>query len=107
TGDSFSSGNNRLHSPASQPHSTSNGVAAHKSGTFTRKDRQARRDQSLTRTLLGRGANNHNDDNAFGGEDAGPGPATGEQEVIGDSDLDIDDLSDDDLPPAVSTSRLR
>jgi hypothetical protein len=113
--DGFSSGNNRRRSP-SEPHLAGNGAAARRS---SQKGRRAQRDRSFMRTLLGGGPGSRSDSSISGGDDAGSGlrrsrrkPKEGEEgeptnrDGIEDFDLDVDGLSDDDLPPAASSSHL-
>jgi hypothetical protein len=115
--DSYSSGNNRRPSPPSRPLSM---TAARKAAAY-KADRQARRDQSSTQGLLGAASGSRSESDLASDDDiigvqhrhhgratAGPGPAIGGED-IDDFELDVDPLSDDDLPPAApsATSRLR
>lgn len=107
--DSYSSGNNRRPSPPSRSRSS-----ARRTNTFNSKDREARRDQSSTQGLLGV-ASGRGDSSDIGSDEdiagvRGPTRAGKQAAIdhIDDFDLDVDQVSDDDLPPAApSTSRLR
>lgn len=109
--DSYSSGNNRRPSPPGRPaRSGSLGVAARKNSSYSQKDLHARRDQSSTQTLLGPGARSRSasslgSDDELGSRNMMNKPAEGD--IVDDFDLDIDGLSDDDLPPSAASSRLR
>ncbi|KAE8553005.1 putative DNA helicase ino80 [Talaromyces marneffei ATCC 18224] len=103
TTDSYSSGNNRQPSPPSRSRS-----AARR----TKKFNSADRDQSATQGLLGVVAGSRSESDIGSDEDI-TGVNGGKQVAIDadhldEFDLDVDPLSDDDLPPAApSTSRLR
>ena len=105
--DSYSSGNSRRPSPPS-------GHTRMYSKGYSPKDRQSRRDRSSTATLLNGGNVNPNDPNtsATSDEELGLPPSTqrdASQPAHPDEfDLDLDGISDDDLPPAATgASRLR
>jgi len=115
--DSYSSGNNRRPSPPSRPNSVTQGVAARKAAAYNQRDRQARRDRSSTQTLLGPGLGSRSESDLASDDDiagrsrsrAGKEAVLGGGDEIDDFDLDVDPLSDDDLPPAAPStmSRLR
>ncbi|KAL1969010.1 hypothetical protein VTN77DRAFT_844 [Rasamsonia byssochlamydoides] len=114
--DSYSSGNNRRPSP---PQSVSPGIGARKAAAYNQRDRHSRRDRSSTQTLLG--GSGSRSDSDLGSEDdvpgvqhrshsrSGAGKEAGGDDAIDDFELDVDPMSDDDLPPAApsTTSRLR
>ncbi|KKA21919.1 Sodium/hydrogen exchanger [Rasamsonia emersonii CBS 393.64] len=115
--DSYSSGNNRRPNP---PQSVSPGIPPRKAAAYNHRDRQARRDKSSTQTLLGGGAGSRSDSDLgsdddianvqrHGRSEAGKEATMGGDDEIDDFDLDVDPVSDDDLPPAApsATSRLR
>lgn len=112
--DGLSSGNTRRRSPSQL---ADNSAAARES---SHKGRPPQRDRSFMRTLLGGSPGSHSDSSISGGDDAGSGlrrsrrkPKEGQEgehtnrDGIEDFDLDVDGLSDDDLPPAASSSHLR
>ncbi|KAL1997983.1 hypothetical protein VTN02DRAFT_267 [Thermoascus thermophilus] len=109
--DSYSSGNNRGPSGPGRPErSGSLGVAARKNSSYSRRDLRARRDQSSTQTLLGHGtrsrsASSLGSDDELGSRNTMNKSAEGDS--VDDFDLDLDGLSDDDLPPSAASSRLR
>jgi sodium/hydrogen exchanger-like protein 6/7 len=84
------------------------------STAYSPKDTQARRDHSSTATLLNNGNVGHNSgssDDEFGLPPAGNTRSTGHPAHPDDFDLDLDGISDDDLPPAAraapTSSRMR
>lgn len=102
--DSYSSGNNRRPSPPSHHVSSkSEGIAPRKNSAFSQVDRQSRRDRSSTLTLLG----NAGSASSFGSEEehAKKDRAGVHGDAVDDFDLDLDTLSDDDLPPTASRYR--
>lgn len=110
--DSYSTGNNRRPSPP-QTHSR---VYSH-SAAYTAKDTSSKRDRSSTLTLLNSGnaglgshsASGASSDDEFGLPAAATGKKPANQVAHPDEfDLDLEGISDDDLPPAASgSSRLR
>lgn len=105
--DSYSTGSNRRPSPPQ-------GHTRMYSAAYTPKDAQSRRDRSSTATLLNGGPGPSSRSISSGGSDDEFGlPPTGKSRAgqvahPDDFDLDLDGLSDDDLPPAASSaSRLR
>ncbi|OKL62131.1 hypothetical protein UA08_02788 [Talaromyces atroroseus] len=109
TTDSYSSGNNRRPSPPSRSRSS-----VRKANAFHPKDREARRDQTSTQGLLGVVSGSRSGSEIGSDEDIAAVRGqnrTGKQvgvDIDDDFELDVDPISDDDLPPAApSTSRLR
>ncbi|KAH8702573.1 sodium/hydrogen exchanger 3 [Talaromyces proteolyticus] len=112
--DSYSSGNNRRPSPPSRTRGSTR-----KGSLFHSKDRDARRDQFATQGLLGVSNGSRSESDIASDEDIaavrhqrGRLQTTAHQATVDDPlddfDLDVDAVSDDDLPPAApSTSRLR
>jgi hypothetical protein len=103
TTDSYSSGNNRRPSPPSRSRS-----AARRTKKFTSVDR----DQAATQGLLGVVTGSRSESDIGSDEDITGGHGGKQVAIDADHldefDLDVDPLSDDDLPPAApSTSRLR
>ncbi|KAJ5759999.1 hypothetical protein N7520_007155 [Penicillium odoratum] len=98
-GDSYSSGNNRRPSP---PH----GHTRMYSAAYSTKDTQTRRDRSSTATLLNSG--NAGSDDEFGLPPSSKSRAAPVAHPD-DFDLDLEGVSDDDLPPAAqaTSSRMR
>ncbi|KAJ9196355.1 hypothetical protein DTO166G4_538 [Paecilomyces variotii] len=108
--DSYSSGNNRRPSPPSHQSSQSlgGGIASRKNSAFSQVDRHSRRDRSSTLTLLGN-AGTGSPSSVASDDDHGAGKKdrTGVHlDAPDDFELDIDGLSDDDLPPSAA-SRYR
>lgn len=97
--DSYSSGNSRRPSPPS-------GHTRVYSKAFSPKDTQSRRDRSSTATLLNGG---NLEASAASDDEFGLPPGHSNQAGHpADFDLDLEGISDDDLPPAaVAASRLR
>lgn len=105
--DSYSTGSNRRPSPLP-------GHTRMYSAAYSPQDTQSRRDRSSTATLLNGGPGPSSRSPSSGASDDEFGlPSTGKSRAgqvahPDDFDLDLDGLSDDDLPPAaVSASRLR
>ncbi|GAD97909.1 sodium/hydrogen exchanger 3 [Paecilomyces variotii No. 5] len=107
--DSYSSGNNRRPSPPSHQVSQSlgGGIAPRKNSAFSQVDRQSRRDRSSTLTLLGNAGSGSASSLASDDEHGAKKDRTGVHlDAPDDFELDIDGLSDDDLPPTAA-SRYR
>ncbi|THC95516.1 hypothetical protein EYZ11_004988 [Aspergillus tanneri] len=108
--DSYSSGNNRRPSPPAP--SSSGRSRGHSRLGYSPKDTQASRDRSSTATLLGSGVTSHSGSSAgsedeFGLKTNGKGRVADADQVDA-FDLEVDEPSDDDLPPSAPTaSRLR